>query len=480
MSALWSTEAMISAMNARPLGNMPQSIGGISIDSRSLEAGDAYFAIKGDVHDGHKFIGAAESAGAGLAVVAENKLPALGNYSIPLLVVKDVLAALEMLGSAARARSKAKIIAVTGSVGKTTTKEALRHVLSASGKTHASTASFNNHWGVPITLARMPQDTEFGIFEIGMNHAGEISTLVQFVEPHIAVITNVEAAHLGAFASVEDIARAKAEIFEGVVKGGAVILNRDNDYFDLLSTMAKTAKIERIIGFGESPEAEIHLTKVKLHDQCSCLMARVFGEEIAAKISVPGRHIVQNVLAVLAVAKIAGADMTKSVLALADMQPEKGRGSRHKLNIGDQQFTLIDESYNANPASMRAAITMLEKSTPGKRGRRLAVLGDMLELGEKAGELHAELAGVLANSGIDQVFLVGPEMDNLSKRLPSAMLASYVPDVKTLMPILFSSLKPGDVIMAKASKGIGFAGLIEELVTKFEDKSRFEQRRVKA
>jgi len=471
LNDLWGVDALIKAMNARPLGEMPEGIGGISIDTRSLKAGDAYFAIKGDIHDGHKFIAAAQSAGAALAVVAEEKLVTMGSAALPLLVVKDVLGALELLGLAARRRSKAKIIAVTGSVGKTTTKEALRHVLSASGAVHASVASFNNHWGVPLTLARMPEDTKFGIFEIGMNHANEITPLVKMVRPHVAVITNVGVAHLGAFASVDEIARAKAEIFDGLVEGGFAVLNRDNRYFKMLGELAGAAGVKNIASFGEADGADVQLNKLKLHDRCSCMMAKLFGEDIAVKIGVPGRHIAQNVLAVLAVAKLAGADLTKSVLALGDMQSEAGRGARHRLSVAAGTFTLIDESYNANPASMKAAIDMLKSSEPSGSGRRIAVLGDMLELGEHSGEMHAALADELIDTNIDQVYLVGADMVHLQGRLPSSLLASYVPDVKQLQLILYSSLRTGDVVMVKASKGIGFAGLVDELVREYQIKS---------
>ncbi len=473
MNDLWQTDTMIEAMGARPVGNLPSDVPDISIDTRSLSKGEAYFAIKGDIHDGHAFIGAAQTAGAGLAVVSGEKLADAGQTTLPLLVVDDVLQALEQLGKAARARSRAKIIAVTGSVGKTSTKETLRTMLSASGKVHFSIASFNNHWGVPLTLARMAQDCEFGVFEIGMNHPGEITPLVKMVEPHIAIITNVEAAHLGAFSSVEDIARAKAEIFSGIVSGGTAVLNRDNEYFDLLSVLARESGIENIITFGEHKNCDVFLEKVKLHDVCSCAMVSLMGEDTAIKIGVPGRHVVQNVLAAMAAVRLADADVAKAVLALGDMRPEKGRGTRYKLvldklAVTSETITLIDESYNANPASMRAAIAMLEVSQPGKRGRRIAVLGDMLELGAQAGDMHAALAEPLIEAAIDQIFLVGPEMKHLGEALPATMLASYVPDVAKLKPILFSSLRAGDVVMAKASKGIGFAGLIEDLVAKYE------------
>ena len=252
---------------------------------------------------------------------------------------------------------------------------------------------------------------------------------------------------------------------------GAVVLNRDNAYFDLLVSRAKKAGIEKIVSFGEGNGSDVHLTNLKLHNRCSCLMANLFDEEIAVKIGVPGRHIAQNILAVLAVAKLAGADLTKSALALGDMQPEAGRGARHRLAVGRGQFTLIDESYNANPASMKAAIAMLVASKPNNMGRRIAVLGDMLELGEKSGEMHGALVSELNGSNIDQVYLVGPDMVHLHDNLQSDLLASYVPDVNQLKPILFSNLQADDVVMVKASKGIGFAGLVDELVRKFKLKS---------
>jgi UDP-N-acetylmuramoyl-tripeptide--D-alanyl-D-alanine ligase len=244
MSDLWTSEAMVEAMGGRPFGRLPEGVPGISIDTRTLKRGEAFFAIKGERHDGHDFATAAHVAGAGLLVVAEEKLPALGRISVPMIVVVDVLAALEKLGAAARARSDAKIIAVTGSAGKTTTKEALRHALSAVGKVHASDKSFNNHWGVPLTLARMPADCGYAIFEIGMNHPGEIRPLVKLVRPHIAIVTLIAAAHLGYFKDLAEIAHAKAEIFEGVAPGGTALINRDDAHFALLQKLARKAGVK--------------------------------------------------------------------------------------------------------------------------------------------------------------------------------------------------------------------------------------------
>ena len=274
MSLLWTSEALVEAMGGRPIGSLPQGITGISIDSRSLEPGNAFFAIKGEAMDGHDFATAAVKAGAAVLVVAEGKLPSLGRLTAPMIVVQDVLAALEKLGVAARARSKAKIIAITGSAGKTTTKEALRHVLSAVGKVHASAQSFNNHWGVPLTLARMPQDCDYAVFEIGMNHPGEIRPLVKMVRPHVAIVTMIAAAHLGFFKNLDEIAMAKAEIFEGIGPGGAALLNRDDPRWKLLGKMAKEAGVEHVFGFGENARSAFRLVACELHADHSDIESR--------------------------------------------------------------------------------------------------------------------------------------------------------------------------------------------------------------
>ncbi|RCW86050.1 UDP-N-acetylmuramoylalanyl-D-glutamyl-2,6-diaminopimelate--D-alanyl-D-alanine ligase [Phyllobacterium bourgognense] len=467
MSLLWTSDAMVEAMNGRPVGKLPGGITGISIDTRTLQAGEGFFAIKGDALDGHDYATAAVAAGAALLVVAEAKLPALGKLKAPMIVVDDVLAALTRLGIASRERSHAQIVAVTGSVGKTTTKEALRHVLAQAGKVHASVASFNNHWGVPLTLARMPADTDYGIFEIGMNHAGEIRPLVKMVRPHVALITLIAAAHLGHFKNLQEIAIAKAEIFEGVVPGGYALLNRDDKHFKLLEKLAHNAGVEHIKSFGENARADYRLMKLKLHDECSCLTARLAGEEAVVKIGAPGRHFVQNVLAVLGAAHLTGADMTKVTLALASLRPESGRGARHLLEIANGTFTLIDESYNANPASMRAAIELLAAATPHGKGRRIAVLGDMLELGKQAPKLHAELSSVILANPINMVFIGGPEMAALKSAMPVEFHAEYRQTVDELQPQLLNTIRAGDVVMVKSSKGTGFAQIVKTLLQKY-------------
>lgn len=466
---LWTSHDLVEALAGRPFGTLPAGITGISIDSRSLKPGEAFFAIKGDALDGHDFATAAVKAGAALLVVSEARLPGLGRLTTPMIVVDDVLAALIRLSMASRARSKAKIIAVTGSAGKTTTKEALRHALSAVGKVHASDKSFNNHWGVPLSLARMPADCAYGVFEIGMNHPDEIRPLVKLVRPHVAMVTLIAAAHLGHFRGLDDIARAKGEIFEGLEKGGHALINRDDSRFKLLEKLAVAAGVKHIHSFGEHAKAEFRLLRCTLAADHSTISAAIGGSEIVARVGAPGRHMVQNALAVLGAAKLAGADVARVAVALGDLQAEGGRGRRHLLARG---ITLIDESYNANTASMKAAIDLLDATPVTGKGRRIAVLGDMLELGAHSAKLHASLASMIEPTKIDAVYLGGPEMAALAAALAPQRLAGHLPDVEALKPVLLGALKPGDVVMVKSSKGIGFSKLVEAILKKFPAESQ--------
>jgi len=467
MSILWNGAELVAATSGRPIGAMPDAILGISIDTRSLTPGDAFFAIKGDTMDGHDFATAAVKAGASVLVVAEGRLPGLGRLTAPMIVVPDVLAALEKAGVAARARSKAQIIAVTGSAGKTSTKEALRHALSAVGKVHASAASFNNHWGVPLTLARMHADCDYAIFEIGMNHEGEIRPLVKLVRPHVAIVTLIAAAHLGHFRSLDDIARAKAEIFEGIEPGGAALINRDDERYDLLAKLARDVAVEKVVGFGENAGADYRLTNLSLHPDHSLISALIGGKEIVARIGAPGRHIVQNALAVLGAADIVGADVEAVALALEGLTAEAGRGKRHVLKHPRGPITLIDESYNANPASMKAAIALLEATPVKGEGRRIAVLGDMLELGDHSAKLHSALADLITPANSDIVLLAGPEMKSLAEALPGDRAVEYRGTAEDLKPLLIDTVGPGDVVMVKSSKGIGFSKLVDALIRQF-------------
>ncbi|MGM4907029.1 UDP-N-acetylmuramoylalanyl-D-glutamyl-2,6-diaminopimelate--D-alanyl-D-alanine ligase [Tardiphaga sp. 866_E4_N2_1] len=463
---LWTSAAMVEAMRTTTQGALPEGIAGISIDTRTIKPGEAYFAIKGDVHDGHAFVEAALKAGAGLAVVEaaqRDKFPA----DARLLVVDDVLAALVELGIASRARLKAPIIAITGSVGKTSTKEALRRVLEAQGKTHASVASFNNHWGVPLTLARCPADVRFAIFEIGMNHAGEIKTLVKMVRPHYAVITTVEPVHLEFFAGVEAIADAKAEIFSGLEPDGVAILNRDNAQFARLQKSAKKAGVSRIVSFGADQKAEARLLDVSLHPTCSAVHANILGHDVTYKLGMPGRHMAMNSLAVLAAAELMGADLVHAALTLSQVVPAVGRGARHVLEVPGGEATLIDESYNANPASMAAAINVLGAAAVGPKGRRIAVLGDMLELGADGAKLHAGLLDAVQSNGIDLVFCCGPLMRNLWDALSTGKRGGYAGDAAALESQVLAAIRAGDAIMVKGSLGSKMKPIVSALEKRF-------------
>ncbi|MBN9587119.1 MAG: UDP-N-acetylmuramoylalanyl-D-glutamyl-2, 6-diaminopimelate--D-alanyl-D-alanine ligase [Afipia sp. 62-7] len=466
MSTLWTGAAMAEVMRAQARGTLPNDVTGISIDSRTLTPGEAYFAIRGDVHDGHDFVDAALANGASLAVVAKAHADKFA-ADARLLIVDDVLAGLVDLAHASRARLGGKVIAVTGSVGKTSTKEALRTVLSPQGETHASVASFNNHWGVPLSLARCPASVKFAIFEIGMNHPGEITPLVKMVRPHVAIITTVEPVHLEFFSGIEAIADAKAEIFSGLEPGGAAVLNRDNSQFARLTKSAKTAKVGRIVSFGSDKKADARLLDVSLHPACSAVHADILGQDITYKVAMPGRHMAMNSLAVLAAASLAGADLALSALALAQLKPASGRGVREVLTLKDGIATLIDESYNANPASMNAAITVLGQADVGPRGRRIAVLGDMLELGPAGPDLHRGLNDAIKANVIDAVFCCGPLMRNLWEALPSTKKGGYADNSADLERQVVAAIGVGDAVMVKGSLGSRMKLIVTALQKRF-------------
>jgi UDP-N-acetylmuramoyl-tripeptide--D-alanyl-D-alanine ligase len=463
---LWTPAAMAEAMGAEMHGDLPAGITGISIDSRTIKPGEAYFAITGDVHDGHAFVGAALKKGAALAVVEAAQCEDFG-ADARLLVVEDVLDGLVALGVASRARLGARVVAVTGSVGKTSTKEALLRVLSAQGSTHASVASFNNHWGVPLTLARCPADVKFAIFEIGMNHAGEIEPLVKMVRPHVAVITTVEPVHLEFFAGVEAIADAKAEIFLGLEPDGVAILNRDNAQFARLQKSAKKAGVSRIVSFGADNKAEARLLDVALHPTCSAVHANILGHDVTYKLGMPGRHMAMNSLAVLAAAEVVGADLAHAALTLSQVQPAAGRGVRQMLEVAGGEATLIDESYNANPASMSAALNVLGAAAVGPQGRRIAVLGDMLELGPDGANLHAGMLEAVQSNKIDLVFCCGPLMRNLWDALSTGKRGGYAGDAAALESQVLSAIRAGDAIMVKGSLGSRMKPIVSALEKRF-------------
>ena len=424
-------------------------VSGLSIDTRTLKEGDLFVALQGENRDGHDFVQAAFEAKAGAALVTR----APENVKGPLLTVAHTQRGLEDLARAARSRSNAKILAVTGSAGKTTTKEILRLACNALGRTHASAASYNNHWGVPLSLAALPRDVEYGIFEVGMNHFGELRNLVSFVRPHVALVTTIAPAHLEFFGNCESIADAKSEIFEGLEPGGAALIPADSAYADRLTARAKQAKVARIVSFGEKGEAK--LISFTADGTGMRVKADILGTAVVAYVGAPGAHIAQNVVGALAAIALLDGDVLNAAAALKNFTALKGRGARFEAN----GISVIDESYNANPASMAAAMALLGASS----GRKIAVLGDMLEMGEGAAAHHAGLAAPLAANKVDLVFACGAQMKALWDALPNAQRGAYAENSKSLAPHVMAAAKPGDTVLVKGSNGAKVSVIIEAL-----------------
>jgi UDP-N-acetylmuramoyl-tripeptide--D-alanyl-D-alanine ligase len=458
--ALWTSEE--AALATAGLVEGPWRAFGVSIDSRTIGPGDLFVALKGPSFDGHHFVADALGRGAAGAVIA-HRPPGL-DAGAPLLVVVDTLAALRDLGRVARARSEARVVGVTGSVGKTGVKEALRLVLGRQAVTHASLGSLNNHWGVPLSLARMAPWAGFAVFEMGMNHAGEIAPLTRQIRPHVCAITTVEAVHLENFPCVEAIADAKAEIFRGSRPDGTAVLNRDNAHFERLRRRALEAGIGRTISFGRSSKSDVCLREAKEDPLGATVEAEVLGTRLVYRIGITGSHWVTNSLCVLASVQALGADVGAAAAALADFLPPKGRGLRTRVALPQGCFELIDDSYNASPPSMAASFQVLGRSRPGNGGRRIAVLGDMLELGEKSPELHAGLARHLIENGVDLVYTAGPMMEHLRAALPAAMRAAHGANSSALAPEVAAAVRPGDVLTVKGSAGSRMRTVVEALL----------------
>ncbi len=464
---LWTSAAIAAATGGT--ATRPFSATGVSIDTRTLAPGDLFVALT-DARDGHDFVRAALDKGAAAALVARTPPGCTG--AEPLIIVPDVLAALHALGQAARDRSRARVVAVTGSVGKTSTKDMLRAVLSALGPTHAAEASYNNHWGVPLTLARLPQDAAFAVIEIGMNHPGEIAPLSRLARPHIALITTVAAAHLVAFDSIEGIAREKASIFEGLEPGGIAVIPTGLSVTPILDAAA-ARHAARVIRFGTGDADDYRLTEVTLTQGTTVAHATRRGQPILFKVRTAGRHFASNALAVLAVAEALGADPAVMACDLGRWQPPAGRGQRERivLDIVDDEhsFDLIDDAFNANPASVDAALEVLAAAEPtdgiGRKatGRRIAVLGDMLELGPTEGDLHRAVARHPAMARIHLVHCVGPRMRALWDVLPPARRGEWHPAAPDLAARAHTLADAGDVILVKGSKGSKVSLVVDAL-----------------
>lgn len=449
---LWTGLSLVTPLEARVRGALPAGVLGVSIDSRTLEPGDLFIAIKGENSDGHDYVRAAFEKGAAACVVDEAHASALAGAG-PLYIVKDTQAAMERLGVASRYRSRAWICAVTGSVGKTSTKEALRLTLSHFGRTHASAASYNNHWGVPLTLARMPANANYGVYEIGMNHAGEIRPLVAMVRPHVAIVTTVAPVHIENLGSLEAIADEKAEIYSALAPEGVALIPADAPHVERLVAAAERSQASRKITFGEAAEADMRLVSIKGDPQGSDVEVAFEGRTYRYRVGAPGRHQAMNSLIVLLTAHCFGCSIEEAAARLADFTAPAGRGAQAKLPAKDGDFLLIDEAYNANPASMRAALSVLGDAPLGPGGRRIAALGDMLELGDHAQRLHEELAEPILLNGVDLVFAAGPMMKALFDKLPAEKQGLWAPAAADIERALIGEIRAGDAVMVKGSNG---------------------------
>ncbi len=462
MSALWTRDDAVAAtggVSAPDWATPGWAATGVSIDTRSLAPGDLFVALTG-VRDGHEFVAEAFAKGAAAALVS--RIPDGLTQDAPLLIVPDVPGALTALGAAGRARFAGRLVAVTGSVGKTGTKEMLRSALGAQGAVHAAEKSFNNHWGVPLTLARTPPDADFAVIEIGMNAPGEILPLARLARPHVALVTTVAAVHLAAFRDISAIAREKAAIFAGLEPGGAAVMLRDLAVYPILLAAARRAGA-RAVRFGATGRPEFRLTEVAVSETVTAVAARSHGQPFFYKLAAPGRHLAMNALGVFAAVEALGGDIARAALALAHWSPPEGRGSRWRIVLGpggiDGAVTLIDESYNANPAAMAAAFEVLAAARPedgvGRiaRGRRVAFLGDMLELGPEELALHAGLAAAPGLASVATVHCAGPLMRALHAALPGARRGEWFPDAAAMATRAGRLLDAGDVALVKGSNG---------------------------
>jgi len=458
---LFTLAAVLDATRGRAEGVAAEAINSISIDSRVLGPDALFVAIKGDRFDGHDFVDTALANGAAAALVSEGRSAGPGRIH-----VADALDGLRDLGRAARARSRAFIVGVTGSVGKTTTKEALRTVFEAAGQTHASIKSFNNHWGVPLMLARMPENAQFGVFEMGMNAPEEIRPLSRMVRPHVAVITSIAPVHLEGLGSIEAIARAKAEIFDGLEPGGTAVINADHGQLQLLLDAAAAAGVANVVTFGFARGVDWQILDPQTDASASSATILHGEQSYKLGLAVPGRHMLSNATAALAVAHLAGIAPEVALRALAGLAAQPGRGERLRLGPDDKPLLVVNESYNANPVAVVAALSVFGQIEPAG-GRKVLVLGDMLELGPQADQLHAGLADAVRDSGAERIYLVGPHMAALAAALPDAVMAGHFPSAAEAVNVIVDDLAYGDALMVKGSNGVGLSRLVSAITTRF-------------
>ena len=453
--SLWTAADIAAATGGTVHGDFEAN--GVAFDSREVGPGDLFIAMKGEATDGHLFLPKAFAAGAAGAIVSEA-------IAEPHVRVADTFAALTALGRASRARSGARIVGVTGSVGKTGTKEALFAALerAAPGSAHRSIKSYNNHTGVPLSLSRMPREARYGIFEMGMSAAGELATLTRLVRPHVAIVTAIAPAHRAFFKSDEDIADAKGEIFQGLEPGGIALIPFDSPHRDRLIAAARP-HAATILTFGLGEGADIRAREAVATPGGSLVTAELPTGALTFTIAQPGAHWVSNALAVIGAVEAVGGDLAAAGLALAELAGLKGRGERHRIEVAGGEALLIDESYNANPASMRATLRTLGAETVS--GKRIAVLGAMKELGETSDSFHAGLAEPLLAAGVDLAILVGDEMTPLAKTLGQKVKISHVPDASSALEPLREAIGPGDAILVKGSNSIGLAAVVEALAS---------------
>lgn len=465
---LWRKEEILSAISGDAIGNLHDNYKDIIIDSRNVTDGSIFFAIKGHNLDGHDYAKQAYANGASLIIIEKSKLYLFTDDNIPMLVVDDVLKALEKLARFSRKRSKAKIIAITGSSGKTTLKEMMASALSCYGKTYANPASFNNHWGVPLSMARLPIDAEYGVFEMGMNHPGELQYLCDIVRPFMTVITNIAPAHIGNFASIDAIAEAKSEIYSHQLREGIALINSDIDYYEILSNKARSFGIKNIKGFGKKRNSHCILIDYKQVKGGGELTYEMNEQICKITISLSGEYLAYNVLATLSAIDLMGNDVEKALLKIMSFNALKGRGLEIKLNLGNyREALLIDESYNANPESMVQAIrnTVQREST----GRIILVLGDMLELGSQSKIMHEELFHTIHNGKVDIVYLIGENMQYLANKLCNSNLSvTWVHSVIEIIPLLENIISDGDIVMVKSSNSIATHKIVKSLIDKYK------------